>query len=137
MKVFFIIIGVIALLVVSVIGAGWWWLSSNEEKIRQLSEEAALHATQVAQSGDSLACVDASKQRIINCKELVCQVTERLFLESCLDMANYNASMCDSVKNKGGTDWALEQCPESAGSQVCAVVLSAAPDFCSDKAKQN
>ncbi len=134
MKVFLIIVGVLVLLLGGVVVAGVWWWNSNEEAITQQVEAAAEQAMAVAQSGDSLACVEAAKQRVNECSGLTCQVAHQLFMQGCLEQAPVNPALCEAVNNTGFSQWTAESCLQESEIQACSIALAPVGDFCAAQA---
>ncbi len=135
MKIFWIILGVIVLLLGGLVGAGYWWWSSNQELIEQQVTQAAEKAHSVAANGDSTNCVNDLKRQVAECSSLTCQVGQRIFMMECLARAPVAEGFCEGVpasdEMMNSAQWSLQQCADTGeGINACVQAMNAVPEFC-------
>ena len=138
MKVLLIVLSIIVIVIGGAIGAGYWWWSNNEAVINQQVEQAFEQASDVAQQGDSFACINAAKLRVKQCSDMTCQVAHSVFVNQCLQQAPLGEDFCkdSSTGNKIAdfTQWSVENCADMGDKQqACIIALSSVADFCANQ----
>ncbi len=124
------------LFALGVAGVAFWW-HRNKTRLFEESKQAGSEGVQFATGRAQVDCVDEGLRRGKSCGAagFLCEATNQIFMESCLEHAAPTPGFCDGVPPRdeimSTSAWLLRECERRGDrSQRCTRMLQRVPDAC-------
>jgi hypothetical protein len=135
LKIFLIVVGVLALLVALLIGGFAWWFSSNKDELKAIGDQIKAEATEFGRERNGEACLAEGMRKLAACDGFMCIPKTRVYLGACLQVAEPSPNLCEGAPPSGSivdsVHWLREKCAGiSLDTDDCHGLLGELQDFC-------
>lgn len=135
MKIVLWVTGILALLVILVVGGAVLWFRHNEGRLREMGRSAMAEGRAFGARSSPEACVAEALRRLEG-QGLLGEVGDRIFLTACLSAAPAAPATCAGVpaptEIMASARWRVGACTRAGrpDDQACGRVLAAVQDHC-------
>ncbi len=130
----------LVLLVVGTCGGVYAWFQLNADRLAEQGKAAMHDGAHFGGGQEAPVCVTEALLRVTQGDlGIVGEATNKVFLESCLDVAKRPAGFCDGVPPRdqviASATWALARCEAlgHGGSQPCTRLVGAIQESCLER----
>lgn len=136
LKIVLIVIGVIVLILISFGVIGFVYFNRHKDEWMKAGAAAKQEGEAFAPGKDAAQCVDEGVRRLGTCSGLSCEITIRVFVQSCMRKAAPSPQLCTDVPRRTeilrSAKWAIDECSRRglAGNQPCGRLMQEVQRYC-------
>jgi hypothetical protein len=137
MKVFLIIIAIIAFLLAALIGSTILLFNANKGDLEAMANKIGTEAQDFAEDKNQQDCVKETTSKLNSCYGLSCRIESIIFMRICLDEAKPSPDLCTNIPpidNMIDTaKWRVEQCESmDMNDDHCRSFIGKLQEYCNE-----